>query len=90
MKKKIKINRFIIIAVIIYFIYSIISQQQTLNSYEKEAATYKNQIIEAQGETTELKDVKNNINSTDYIEDVAREKLGMYLPNERVYIDITK
>ncbi len=90
MKKKLKINRFIIIAVIIYFIYTIISQQQTLNSYEKEAAIYENQKIEAQKETTELKDIKSNINSTDYIENVAREKLGMYLPNERVYIDITK
>ena len=37
----------------------------------------------------ELKTVKNNINSTEYIENMAREKLGMYLPNERVYIDIT-
>ena len=33
---------------------------------------------------------KENLNSTEYIEDVARNKLGMYLPNERVYIDISK
>ncbi|MBP3502917.1 MAG: septum formation initiator family protein [Clostridia bacterium] len=89
MKKKLKINRFIIIAVIIYFIYTIISQQHTLNSYEKEATVYKSQINQAKEETTELKDIKNNINSTEYIENIAREKLGMYLPNERVYIDIT-
>ena len=26
----------------------------------------------------------------EYIEEIAREKLGMYLPNEKVYIDIGK
>ena len=31
-----------------------------------------------------------NINSKEYIEEVAREKLDMYLPNEKVYIDINK
>ena len=28
--------------------------------------------------------------TSQYIEEVAREKLDMYLPNERVYIDISK
>ena len=89
MKKKLRINRFIIIAVLIYFIYTLVSQQQTLNSYKQEASTYSNQIEEANDKNEELKNVKNNINSTEYIENIAREKLGMYLPNERVYIDIT-
>ena len=89
MKKKLRINRFFIIAVLIYFIYTLFSQQQTLNSYKQEASTYSNQIEEANEKNDELKNVKNNINSTEYIENMAREKLGMYLPNERVYIDIT-
>ena len=89
MKKKLRINRFIIIAVLIYFIYTLVSQQQTLNSYKQEASTYSNQLEEANDKNEELKNVKNNINSTEYIENMAREKLGMYLPNERVYIDIT-
>ena len=89
MKKKLRINRFIIIAVLIYFIYTLVSQQQTLNSYKQEASTYSNQIEEANDKNEELKNVKNNTNSTEYIENMAREKLGMYLPNERVYIDIT-
>lgn len=29
--------------------------------------------------------MKDNINSPEYIEQVAREKLDMYLPNERIY-----
>ena len=38
----------------------------------------------------DLEEEKQNINSTEYIEKLAREKLGMYLQNERVYIDSNK
>ncbi|MBP3708007.1 MAG: septum formation initiator family protein [Clostridia bacterium] len=89
MKKKLKVNRLIIIAVIGYFVYVCLMQQQTMDSYDREAEDYQNQIVEAQAENEKLQHIKSNINSTEYIEDVAREKLGMYLPNERVYIDIT-
>ena len=90
MKKKLKINRLIIIGVLIYFVFVLVSQQQTMNAYQEEAKVYENQIIKKQEKTEELKEIKNNIDSTEYIENIAREKLGMYLPNERVYIDITK
>lgn len=89
MKKKLKVNRLIVIFALIYFVYVCITQQQSMDSYEREAATYQNQITEAKEETEKLQHIKDNVNSTEYIEDVAREKLGMYLPNERVYIDIT-
>ena len=42
---------------------------------------YDRDLVEKLSEKTGL--------STEYIENMAREKLGMYLPNERVYIDIT-
>ena len=95
MKRLTSLSRFCLIIlsssllIVIYFIYTLFSQQQTLNSYKQEASTYSNQIEEANEKNDELKNVKNNINSTEYIENMAREKLGMYLPNERVYIDIT-
>ena len=44
----------------------------------------------AKDTNSELQKTKENVNSTEYIEEVAREKLDMYLPNERVYIDISK
>ena len=34
-----------------------------------------------------LNEEKSNVNSPEYIEAIAREKLDMYLPNERVYVD---
>ena len=86
-----KIYKNIIIAVfLIYFIVTIISQQKTLNQYKSETETYTMQLQTAEEEKEELKQTQANASSTEYIEEVAREKLGMYLPNERVYIDIAK
>lgn len=89
MKKRLRISRFVLVGVILYFMYVCINQQQSMDSYEKEAANYKSEIAAAQKENEKLQHIKDNVNSEEYIEDVARQKLGMYLPNERVYIDIT-
>ena len=71
----------------IYVIYTLISQQQILNSYKVEANKYTNDILQAQAEQEKLNETKNNINSNEYIEQIAREKLDMYYPNEKIYID---
>ena len=75
---------------LIYFVVTVISQQKTLNQYKSEASAYTKQLESAKDTKDELGATKDNINSTEYIEEVAREKLDMYLPNERVYIDIGK
>lgn len=90
MKKKFKIKRILIIAVLVYFVYTLIVQQKTLNAYKGEEKSYNEQLIEAQEKNQTLLSLKSNLNSTDYITEIAREKLRMYLPNERVYIDISK
>jgi len=79
---------FLIIAC--YVISIFISQQQTLNSYQKEISKYELEIQEAEDTKESLIAMKENVNSPEYIEQIAREKLGMYLPNEKVYIDIGK
>ena len=80
----------IIIAFSIYFVVTIISQQKTLSQYKSEAATFTKQLETAQEANDEINKTKEKLNSTEYIEKMAREKLGMYLPNERVYIDMQK
>lgn len=80
----------LITAFFIYFIVTVISQQKTLNQYKTEAATYSKELEEVQNTNEELTKTKENVNSPEYIEEAAREKLDMYLPNERVYIDMTK
>ena len=80
----------LIIIFIAYAVYIFISQQSTLNAYSKEVNKYETEIQNAKNTKESLIEMKDNINSTEYIEEIAREKLGMYLPNERVFIDIGK
>ena len=89
-KRKNIFKKLLIIAFLIYFIYTLISQQRTLNSYANMKNTYNDDIEMAQEKNQELQEMKDNINSDEYIEQIAREKLGMYYPYERVYIDIEK
>ena len=88
MKKLYK--RIIIVAVAIYFIGVLISQQKTLNTYKAAEKNYKQQLEEANATKEALVATRQDASSLDYIEEIAREKLDMYLPNERVYIDIEK
>ena len=44
-------------------------------------------IQEQQTYNEELNKQKEDVNSLEFIEEMARDKLGMYYPNERVYVD---
>ena len=86
-----KILKVIIILIVLsYFIYILINQQKTINSYKSEQDYVSSQIQEQQEYKNELSDMEANINSDEYIEQIARDKLDMYLPNERVYVDANK
>lgn len=89
MKNKL-LKRVLIIGIIIYVVYTFFAQQKTLNAYYADQNRYSEQIAQEEEKNQDLKSTKESINSKEYIEDVAREKLDMYLPNERVYIDISK
>ncbi len=87
---KINITRILFVAFAIYVVYTFISQQKLLNTYAKEDRDYRNQIEQANETKKELSETLESLNSTEYIEQIARDKLDMYLPNEKVYIDITQ
>jgi len=76
-----------ILLLCIYAIYTFFSQQESLNSYAASQEYYKGKIIEETKHKDVLLKLKDNINSPQYIEQIAREKLDMYLPNERVYLE---
>jgi len=82
-------KKMLILFIAIYVIYTLITQQKTLNAYNNEQEIYTKQIAEEKENNEKLLKTKESVNSTEYIENIAREKLGMYLPNERVYYDIT-
>ena len=83
-----KIYKNVIIAIfLIYFVVTLISQQKTLNQYSKNYEDLTSQIEKQKEYNEQLSKKKQDIESTDFIEDMAREKLDMYLPNEKVYMD---
>ena len=94
MKKKLNykkiIKKLILICIIAYVFIILLNQQKTLNSYSKEKEYYASKVDELKEDNKTLTETKNNLDSKEYIETVAREKLDMYLPNEKVYKDITK
>lgn len=88
MKKNKKfLGKLIILSVTIYAVFTITNQQKTLNQYSDNVEELKAQIAEQNEYKEELNNQKDNVNSLDFIEQTAREKLDMYFPNERIYVD---
>ena len=83
-------KKILIAAIILYTISIFISQQKNINNYKAEINKYETEIAKEEERKKELLEMKENVNSLEYIEEIARERLGMYLPNEKVYIDIGK
>lgn len=80
-------KKLIFLGILLYVGYIFINQQKTLNTYKTTQAYYNEQFNKQLAYQETLYKTKDNINSREYIQEVAREKLDMYLPNERVYID---
>lgn len=81
-----RVCRIIIAIILIYTVITCISQSKKLNSYADQKVYYVSQINELEEEQEELTEEQEQVNSSEYIEEQAREKLDMYYPNERVYI----
>ena len=87
MKKRKTLKMLFILVIAIFFSFTFIDQQKTLNQYSQETANLNTQIEEQQEYKEQLAKQKDDVSSLDYIEQTAREMLDMYYPNERVYID---
>lgn len=89
MKKNKLLKRILILILIIavYAVFTLVNQQKTLNEYGKNSEELNTQIAEAKEKKEKLTEQKDNVNSLEFIEQTAREKLDMYYPNEKVYVD---
>lgn len=82
------LTKLILIIIGIYLVVTFVKQQSKINSHDSTMEYLSSKIAEKEEYKTELTEIKDNSNSYEYIEKVAREKLNMYMPNEKVYIDI--
>ena len=87
-RKKPSFGIFILLAIFLYLSYVAVGQQKMLNSKNLEMSKIENKINEETKTNEELKKEKEVINSDEYIEKVAREKLGMVKKDEKVFVDL--
>ena len=80
-------KRLFIVIIAIYVVFTLANQQKTLNQYSKNISELSQQIDDQKEYKEELAKKKEDVNSLEYIEEAAREKLDMYYPNEKVYVD---
>lgn len=72
-----------------YFVISLINVQMDIKQRKKDAADLNAQYEQQVAENDQLQNVVDGGDKDEYIERVAREKLGYVKPNEKVYYNIT-
>jgi cell division protein FtsB len=89
-KRKSSIGVFILLAIFLYLSYIAVNQQKLLDAKSLELVRLEDKIEYEKKLNAELAKENEMIQNDDYIEKIAREKLGMVRKNERVYVDIGK
>lgn len=91
-KKKIELDyiRIILVLFVGYFICTIIKQQFSLNEYDVKIADLEMQIEVANEQVEEINELKKKVNTTEYIETIARNELGLIKPYEKIFVDVNK
>lgn len=94
LKKKIDFKKFakflLFLFLISYVSYTFVHQQMSLSKRETVASKYEEKISDAELEQEQLKKELEKVKSDEYLEKMAREKLGLVKANERIFVDVTR
>ncbi|MBR6519111.1 MAG: cell division protein FtsL [Oscillospiraceae bacterium] len=88
MKKIFNIKIIAVLCVVAYLAISLISAQFDLMTKRQQLASLNQQQQRVEMETEDIRYILENETEAEYVERVAREKLGYANPNETVYKDI--
>ena len=80
----------ILIAFVVYFCHIIVEQQKIINDKLHALREIENKIREEENLKEELQKEKEMLSSEEYMEKIARKKLGLVKPGEKIFIDINK
>lgn len=80
----------ILLFIFLYLSYTAVNQQRIIFDKNLELSRLEGKIAEEKTVNEELKKESEIIQDDEYIEKIAREKLGMVKKNERIYVDIGK
>jgi cell division protein FtsL len=81
---------FFVIVFFVYFVVTLIEQQKIIYVNNVKANDIQSKIQSELRANEELKKYRENLDSDEYIEKIAREKLGMIKPGERIFFDIDR
>ncbi len=70
-----------------YASYTLYTQQLELNALKHEKNEYTTLCANEDMKHEKLVQIKEKLHSDDYIEEVAREKLGLVMPYEIIFVD---
>lgn len=89
-KGKRKLPKVLWAVAILYVGYILVQQQIRLHDLRVEEKEVAAEIEQAQVENEELVHVKDIMDTDEYIEKVARQKLGFVKPDEQVFVDTSR
>ena len=89
-KKKFSIIGILFMFVSVYFVTTFINQQVSLNRYNSQIETYKEDIANKEALTKYYDEQQASVETDEYIEQVARDNLGLVKPYEKIFVDVNK
>ena len=79
------LGRLAVLLILGYLIFLLISVRQEISAARAEIESLTEQVAEQSQYNTELSNAIENRDNPDFVEDIAREKLGLVSPNDRVF-----
>jgi cell division protein FtsB len=89
-KGKISFTGIIFVLVGVYFVTTFIDQQISINKYNSQIEMYEQDIANKEALSKYYDEQQDSVETDEYIEQVARDSLGLVKPYEKIFVDVNK
>ena len=79
------LGRILLVLILAYMVFMLVSVRQEIAAAKTEGDSLTEQVSEQLQYNTELSNAIENRDNPDFVEDIAREKLGLVSPHDRVF-----
>ena len=84
-KRAALVGKIILVILLAYMVFMLVSVRQQISHVKTEIATLTEEVAEQTQANTELSNAIENRDDPSYLQDLAREKLNLVSPNDRVF-----
>jgi len=89
-KKRQRIKLYLFVFVIGFMLFKGAMQIPRINQKQEEIENLKHEKVYEEARAEEVEEMKEIIDTEEYIEKIAREKLGLVHEDEKIFIDVSK